>query len=804
MFKNYLKIAFRNIQRRKISTVITATGLVLGISAFIFILQYVAFEFSVNKYHENSENIYRVLVENERGEISESLPPALAPAVKENVAGVKHGTRFADGICSGIVEAVNPALNEPTPFRENACMYTDQEFFEVFTTELIDGERELSAPRTAVITKSLATKLFGQKSVAGEVFIVYNQFGEKEFTITGVVEDVPAASSINSNMMLSISTLNENPESWANPNGWSNGFAHHFLVLDDAVNPNDIGATITDLSKTVNPNDEVSFTLQPFNEVHLGGNVSDPNPTTGSMGQVLLILCVGIMIMIIGWANYINLSTAQGLERAKQVGIQQTSGASKLQLMGQFLTETFLFSLLGLAMSIAVVELLQPFFNQLINRELSIELLNRQNVWLFGAMYFLAGTLAAGGYVAFVITSLSPSEVLKGSSKNSAKGLRLRKVLVVFQFSISIILIVVTFVFSDQLTFMQTRDLGMKLDNRIVVRGASINKGGQNQSGEAFKDKLASFSFIDLYSGSNNVPGNGYNFSASGIYGQNSDEEAKKKSYAMLFIDQNYIDAYELTLSAGRNYDVNAINAGRDSDELIVNERAAIELGYSSAEDAIDKSLFWGEGEYRIIGVIENYHHSSLKQPIEPMVLLPQNSGGYFTMQFTNSNLEQNIAEVREAYGAFFPGNPFEYFFVEDNYDQQYVQEARFSNFFQVAALLAIFIACLGLFGLAAYTASARTKEISVRKVLGASVADITVLLSGDFLKLVMIAFIISSPVAWYIMNEWLANFAYATSLNIWVFFMAGGLALLIAIGTVSGKAIQAALANPVDSLKNE
>lgn len=804
MFKNYLKIAFRNIKRRKASTLITATGLVLGISAFIFILQYVAFEFSVNKYHDNSEDIYRVLVENVRGDISESLPPALAPAVKENVPGVKHGTRFADGICSGIVEAVNPALNESTPFRENACMYTDQEFFDVFTTELIDGKKELSTPRTAVITKSLATKLFGQEYVAGEIFIVYNQFGETEFTITGVVENVPAASSVNFNMMLSISSLNENNGGWADPNGWDNGFAHHFLVLEDAVNPTDIGATITDLSKTVNPNDEITFSLQPLNEVHLGGSVSDPNPTSGSLSQVLLILAVGIMIMIIGWANYINLSTAQGLERAKQVGIQQTSGASKVQLMGQFLTETFLFSLFGLALSIAVVELTQPLFNQLVNVELSIELLNRQNIWLFGGLYFLIGTIAAGGYVAFVLTSLSPSEVLKGSSKNSSKGLRLRRVLVVFQFSISIVLIVVTFVFSDQLKFMQTRDLGMSLENRMVVRGAAINKESQNQSGDAFKNQLASFSFVDLYSGSNNVPGNGYNFFASGIFGENGTEEDKKESFAILIIDQFYIEAYELTLVSGRNYDENAINAGWSTDELIINERALGELGYNSAENALGKPLFWGENEYRIIGVVKDYHHASLKQPIEPMIFIPQNSDVYYTMQFNNDNLEQNLAEIRSTYEAFFPGNPFEYFFVEDNYDAQYIRENQFSNFFQIAAILAVFIACLGLFGLAAYTASARTKEIGVRKVLGATVLDITVLLSSDFLKLVIVAFIVSSPIAWYIMNEWLANFAYATSLSAWIFLMAGGLALLIALGTVSGKAIQAGLANPVDSLKNE
>ncbi len=804
MLSNYIKIAIRNLKRRKISTVITATGLIIGITSFLFILQYVAFEFSVNTFHKNSDNIYRVVAEYENGEISDFLPPAIAPSVAEQVAGVANGTRFSTGICSGIIEVESPGNSAPVTFRESSCMFADDQLFNIFTLDLLEGVPDLETPANAIVSVSLAKKYFGRENVTGEELTFYNQFGDVTYTIAGVIRDLPETSSVDFDILLSFNTLINNGAAWSDPMGWDNGFANHFLLLENGVNPTDIASTVNDLATSVNPNINISMILQPFDEIHLGAGFNYPLPTSGSLVQVLLIFGVAILIMVIGWANYINLSTAQGLERAKQVGIQQTAGATKIQLMSQFLMETLLFTAFGLAVSIALVELLQPYFNQLIDKPLSLSILNLQFTWIFGALFFVIGTVAAGGYVAFVMTSLRPSEILKGAKGSSAKGLRLRKVLVVAQFAISIILIVVTVVFVNQLQFMQDKDLGMDLENRMVVRGPSINKDGQNQSTDAFKDKIASFSFVNRFAGSNNVPGNGYNFSASGITGENPQPGDEKKSFSMLIIDENYLDAYSIELAAGRNFNSEAINAGWNSDDLIINESAAEEFGFTSAVEALDNSIIWGETRYRIAGIVKDYHHASLQQYIEPMIFIPANSNSYFTMEMTGSNLQENIAEVKATYEAFYPGNPFEYFFIEDEYDKQYVAEQRFRNLFLVSAGLAIFIACLGLFGLAAYTATSRTKEIGVRKVLGASVIDITLLLTREFVLLVLIGFLIAAPIAWYLMSEWLKNFAYTVELGVGVFLVAGFIALAIAVATVAGRAIQAATLNPVESLRSE
>jgi putative ABC transport system permease protein len=805
MFNNFIKIAFRNLKRRKVSTAITATGLIIGITAFLFILQFVAFEFSVNKHHQQADNIYRVVGQFDNGESSEFQPPALAPSIADQLAGVSNGTRFSTGICSGIIEVESANSTTPGVFRENSCMYADEQLFDVFSIDLIEGVPDLETPSTAIISIDLARKYFGRENVTGEELTLYNQFGDITYTIVGVMRNMPKTSSIDFGILLSFNTLMNNQNAqWADPMGWDNGFAHHYILLEDGINPINIENEINDIAATVIPNIKVTFRLQPFNEIHLGSGFNYQYPTSGSLVQVLLILGVGIMIMIIGWANYINLSTAQGLERSKQVGIQQTAGASKIQLMSQFLIETFLFSAFSLAVSIAMVELLQPYFNQLIDKPLSLSILNFQFMWIFGALFFIAGTIAAGGYVAFVLTSLRPSEILKGASGTSSKGLRLRKILVVFQFAISIALIVVTAVFVNQLRFMQTQDLGMDLENRMVVRGPSINKEGQNQSTDAFKDQIANFSFVNRFAGSNNVPGNGYNFSATGITNQNPQPGDERKSFSMLIIDENYLNAYGINLASGRNFNTEAINAGWGSDNLIVNESAATVLGFSSATDAIDQIILWGDNQYRIVGVVEDYHHASLQELIEPMVFIPSNSNVYFTLELTGANLRESIAEVRNTYEAYYPGNPFEYFFIADEYDKQYVAEQRFSNLFLIAASLAIFIACLGLFGLAAYTATSRTKEIGVRKVLGATVLDITLLLTRDFVLLVIFGFFIAAPIAWYLMSEWLKNFAYTIELGLGIFLIAGFIALTIAVATVAGRAIQAATLNPVESLRSE
>jgi putative ABC transport system permease protein len=766
MFKNYFKIALRSLKARKGSTLITILGLVIGITTFTFILQYTAFELNVNKYHENEENIYRIVTINKLDEVAVMLPPGTAKNISESVSGVQQATRFPNGICSGVITVDQTSVARQKAFTENDCKYADQALFEIFTFDILHGDPNLDQPNSAVITRSHANKYFGEENVVGKKITVSNQFGTTEYSIDAVIEDISELSNFQYSILYSFSTLenpaNRNGNDWVDPQGMINGFTMNFILLDDNADPKLVSESINKLKKQVNPNDETIAQLQSLSNLHIAPAFSYNLPTYGSLAQVMLILCIGILIMIIAWANYINLSTAQGLERAKLVGIQQTIGASRFQLSFQFLLETFIYLIIGLGLALTLVEILQPTINELIGKKLSISILNKSLFWLVGSIFMVFGTLAAGGYVAFILTSQKPNEIMKGSKGNEGKGIAMRKALVVFQFSISIALIIATLVFQSQLDFMLNRDLGMTLDNRLV------------------------------------------NFNASRITGLNPRPDDEKKSYQMLIIDDKYFDTYEIDFVAGESYSENSIQLGWDVRELVINEKAARELGYESGLDALDKQLFWGENAYKISGVIEDYHHSSLQELIKPMIFLPQRADSYFTLALSSNNYSSMISQLRGTYDEFFPGNSFEYFFIEDEYDAQYTAETKFRNAFIAASFIAILIACLGLIGLAAFVATSRTKEIGVRKVLGASILNIISLLTKDFVKLVALGFIIAAPLSWFAMNQWLMNFAYSTNIGIGVFLIAGATALLIAILAVSSRAYSAATSNPVDSLKNE
>jgi putative ABC transport system permease protein len=808
MLKNYFKIALRSLRAKKASTIITASGLIMGVTAFVFILQYVAFEFSVNKFHKNEQQIYRVVALNELNEAAVMLPPGIANAIINNVSGVEYATRFPNGICSGVVTINEGADSDPRSFTERGCKYADQSIFDIFTFETLHGTTSLSDPKTTVFTASQARKYFNRTDVVGEKINLSNQFGSTEYTITGVIKDVSNLSDFDYSMLLSFNTLenpaNTNGNDWVNPKGLDNGFTMNFVMLNKSANPDVVAQSFNTYKKSIKPNDESVIKLQRLKDVHLAPSFSYSLPTYGSLTQVILILSIGILIMIIAWANYINLSTAQGLDRAKQVGIQQTIGASRLQLSTQFLIETFIFLLIGLGLAIVMVELLQPYFNELTGKLLDLSILNNSLIWISGMLFLLFGTITAGGYVAFILTSQNPKDILKGSKGNEGKGLAVRKALVVFQFAISIALIVTTLVFQSQLDFMLNRDLGMSLDNRLVIKGPSVRSENTIARTSAFKEQLATLSFVDSYAGSNNVPGNGFNFNASGITGQDPKPDDEKKSFGMLIIDDRYFDTYEIEFASGKNYSNNEIELGWNTNELVINEKAAKELGYESASEALEKQLFWGTNSYKISGVVKDYHHSSLQELIKPMIFLPQKADAYFTIRLSNENYSSSLSQLKRAYADFFPGNPFEYFFIEDEYDTQYSAEKRFRNLFIVASFLAIIIACLGLFGLAAFIASSRTKEIGVRKVLGASVLDIISLLTKDFAKLVLLGFLIAAPISWFAMKEWLKNFAYSTELGVEIFILSGFTALLIAVIAVGGRAYSAATNNPINSLKND
>ena len=808
MLKNYFTFAYRHLKRRKGTTLISAIGLIGGIAAFLFILQYVAFEFSVNSFHQQAGNTYRIISELEEGDISTMLPPGVAPVAKENIPGVINATRFTAELCSGVVSIANDE-GEPRSFRESDCVFTDDNFLDIFSFNLIHGDGNLSAPNSVILTKNTAQKFFGYTDVVGQSITHSDQFGEANYTVTGVLENFPANSDYDFNMAISMSTLATpaimESSSWANPNGLESGFTQNFLLLDDQANPEQVAGLFNELKSQLRSNDSSVLKLQNLNNLHIAPSISYTLPTIGNLVQILLVLAVAIMIMIVAWANYVNLSTAQGMERAKQIGVQKTLGATQPQLVMQFLGETLIFSLACLLLSFGVVELLQPYFNQLIGKELGLSVLNYQQFWLIGVSFLILGVVVSGGYVAFILTSQKPNDILKGIYNASGKGLRLRQSLVVFQFTVSIAFILVVMVFTEQLQFMQNKDLGMKLDNRLVVVGPNVDSETRPDFGSSFRDELAQLSYVQSYSGSNNVPGNGYNFFANGITNSTPEPGDERKSYAMLLVDQNYLDTYEIELLAGKTFTEEAIDLGWAANSVVLNESAAIELGFDPASSAVDQSIKWGQyGNYTVAGVIKDYHHNSLQESIDPMILLPLKAEAYFTIQIPEENSSLAISDIGQLYEEYFPGNPYEYFFIENQYDQQYSAEFRFQKLFTIASILAIIIACLGLFGLAAYTANARTKEIGIRKVLGATVSNIVLLLSKDFLTLVIIGYVIAAPIAGYVMKEWLQNFAYRTDLDATVFVFSGLIALMIAILTVSGRAIKSALANPVNSLKRD
>ncbi|HLK98058.1 MAG TPA: FtsX-like permease family protein, partial [Hymenobacter sp.] len=463
-----------------------------------------------------------------------------------------------------------------------------------------------------------------------------------------------------------------------------------------------------------------------------------------------------------------------------------------------------LLNLVGFGLAFGIVMLLQSVFNEFIQKELSLSVLLTGGFWLIGLGMLLVGALASGSYVAFAMTSFQPVQTLKGTFR-TGRGGWLRKTLVVAQFGASVVLVVATLVLYRQLQYMQDKDLGVQIDQRVVINGPQV--GDERTLAPyttALENQLSQLPYVKNFCQTGIVPGNNYNFNAGGITKQNPHPDDVKKSYSMGIIDDRYLKTYGIGLVAGRNFTVREAElAWEKSAKLMVNETAARQLGFASPAKAAGQVINWGQ-PYEIVGVVKDYHHQGLRQAIGPMIFLPRRSTANLTIQLTTSQIGRKIAELEKLYKASYPGNPFEYYFVDERYNEQYKSEQQYGQLFTIASGLAIFIACLGLFGLATFMTEQRNKEIGVRKVLGASVTSIVTLLSKDFLKLVLVAIILACPIAWYAMNRWLQDFAYKIDIEWWVFGLAGLLAVSIALLTVSFQSVRAALMNPVNSLRSE
>ncbi|CAN5484142.1 ABC transporter permease [soil metagenome] len=813
MIKNYFLVAYRNLARNKVFTAINILGLAVGIAVFLLIFEYVAYEWGANRFNKNFDNLYRASVTYKEGNSDYYLPAGFAPIIKQRFSGIESCVRVADGIGSGVISITDDVSKNAGPvktFSENDISYVDGDFLSMFSFPLVTGTPSLQQPKTMALSEKLAIKYFGNTNVVGKVITVSNQFGNTPYTITAVLKSLKDQSDIKTSVLLSLKTLeskaNRGDNDWADPNGIESGFTNIYLQLKPGIKGAFIASEVTKFVRSINPSSKTDRVIfQPFSELHLAPSINYPLQTFGSLLMVLVFTAVALLILLIALINYINLSTAQALKRAREVGVRKVLGASRSQLMLQYLTETILLTLTATAIGLLIVQLLQPVFNSFSGRILSLQVLNNGGFWLAGALLILSGSLLSGAYVAFVLSSFQPIKTIRGKVENMVGGFSLRKSLVVFQFTISIVFIISTIILYRQLQYMRTENLGMNIKQLLVLKGPTVSSEAQAQKNLAFKNQLAELPFVKKFAASNNVPGQGYNFSGNGFTSLVPQPGDDRKSYSMLIVDEKFFNTYDIKFVEGKTFtEEEALSAWMNSKKVIINKKAAAQLGFNKEEPIAGQKILWGGTQYEVAGVIQDYHHLSLRETIVPSIYLPSVCFGYFTIQTDANDMKSKLNTLKTLYQQAFPGNPFEYFFEDEKYDAQYITEQKLGNVFIASALVAIFIACLGLFGLTSFAAQQRIKEIGIRKVLGASISDITTLLSKDFMKLVIVSIIIASPLAWWAMHKWLQDFAYRTEISWWMFALAGGIAVVIALATVGFQAVKAAVTNPVDNLRTE
>jgi len=699
-------------------------------------------------------------------------------------------------------------------------MAVDNSFLSMFSYPFIAGDEKnaLQDPYTVVISQTSAEKYFGTKdfsSVVGKTLVMGRD--SMPYKITGVIKDVPENSHLAFDILAAYTTMlsGKYPYKEADYDFHQSNF-FHYVQLRRGTDYKALQSKFEAFSQKYFQGNKVSgsvekFYLQPVAKAHLYSDYEYEIGETGSATVVWGLLIIAVFIIVIAWVNYINLSTARSAERAKEVGVRKVTGATKSQLIRQFLSESLLINIIALIFAFALVIILQPAFNALIQHKLSFanlfqKSLNGYSITVGLLALVLIGIFISGFYPAFVLSSFKPILVLKGKFSASKKGIVLRKGLVIGQFAITVALIIGSFVVYKQIRFMNQQELGMNINQILIVKPPLLSTfdSAFMARENSFKQEVRQIANVTGVTTSNRVAGN--EMSRAFDVHRTDDNSGNKYTVRQMGADYDFIDVYNIKLLAGRK--LTSIDYNADYNKLhnvLINESAVKLLGFKSNDDALGKSIVMNDKKWDVIGVINDYHQKSLRYNLEPIILQPF-YGTYnpISIKVNTTNVAETIAGIKTKYAEFFPGNLFDYFFLDERFNEQYKNDKLFGKAFGIFAGFAIFIACLGLLGLSLFATTQRTKEIGVRKVLGASVSNIVLLLSKDFIKLIIIAFVIASPVAWFVMHEWLQDFAYRINISWWVFALAGFLAIIIALATISFQAIKAAVANPVKSLRSE
>jgi len=795
MIRHYLKTTFRYLSVNKIFSSINLVGLATALGVVYFALLFVRFELSYDKFNTKADRIYRLStnVETPSGINYETSSGPMAQAIQAAFPEVKTATRiFIDYY---IIQ------KDEENFGEETLAYADASVFSVFSFPLVRGNPAtvFNAPYTMVLSETAAKKYFGTTDCLNKTLKLD---GKITATVTGIMKDIPQNSHFRTDIFLSMSSLIQEGTNWMK--NWSRFGFSTYVLLNENANAGQLIKKLPSFIKEhpLKDNLHYSLSLEPLTSLYLHGKARGNKAggtAVGNYNNIYIFSVVAVFVLFIACFNFINLTTAFSLKRAKEIGVRKVMGASKKQLTFQFLTDALVLSLLAFILSVLLCVLVLPWFNGLTGKTISTNIFdNIKYLSLFLLLTILIGLLS-GIHPAFFLSGFQPVTNLKGNFANGKKGLSLRKGLVVAQFIISIVLIIATIIVYRQLNFMQNENLGFKKEHNLVIDFHYDDRITDHN--ETVETELTNIPGIRLASVSSGVPGRPNTKFPTTIEGLNNEkEEFQSDAY---FVDYNFLKQYGLEIIAGREFSKNFIGDLRES--MIINEATVKKLGYANPKDAIGKR-FWQRGNTGlIIGVIKDFHFHSMHEEIKPLTM--QVVPGFFTfltLSISSDNIQTTIKNLERKWAAIAPGLPLIYFFGDETFNAQYIAEDRFGKLFICLAVLAIIISCLGLLGLTSFNTVQRTKEIGIRKVLGASSTGIIILLTKEFILLVFIAFLIATPIAWISMNYWLNDFAYRIPIRFEYFFIAGLLAILIALLTVNSLAIKAAMANPVKSLRSE
>ncbi|MEJ1239265.1 ABC transporter permease [Chryseolinea sp. T2] len=812
MLSNYLTIAVRSLLKKKLYSFINIFGLALGVAICLVILRYVDFELSYDTHNEKANQIFRTNTANYRsGELrNKSILSGYAqgPAMLQEVPEIKSYIR-THPMYGGAVLTYQRPNGEPVAFSEDKIQWVDSTFFDVFTYKPIEGnlKNALQKPNSIVLTKKAAERYFQKgDDPLGKLIQISGGWHDGPYEVTAVIENAPENSHFVFDFILPIHNLLTS-EQYKQDDGWGwNNFVTYVELHPNASRISAEGKLPALVDKyrgehLAKSNSGVVITLQPVLDIHLTTGLEHESTPTISPYTIYFFVLIAVFILAIAWINYINLSTARAMERAREVGIKKAVGAMKSQLISQFVFESVLVNLIGVVVAVLIAIGLLPVLGQIVGKTLVFNFADVR-FWTILMGLFLIGSLISGAYPAFLLSSFKTTEILKGKGEKVVKGFSMRKALVVFQFAASLILIAGTFAIYRQMIFMRNQDKGFSMERMLVINGPRvIERQNSRDRLISMKNELKKIPGVLAVATSAAIPGGGYNW-GTGIRKDGTAAEANK-SGSIVWVDPDFIKTYDMEMISGRVFNPEIKS---DMESVIVNESAIETFGLGNTETALNERLILGGGDtVAIVGVLKNYNWSSLKQGHTPMLFKADTiSARNYSILLKGGNISEMISQIETLYKEVFPGNPFDYYFLEDYFNNQYQADQQFAKIFGAFAILAIFIACMGLWGLASFTTSQKLREIGIRKVLGASAQSITTLLSWQFLKLVLISGIIALPLTYYGINSWLGNFANRIGMTWDLFVVPVVILALLALCTVSIQILRGAHINPARILRSE